>query len=662
MKDEFNTTEDASVPFSGISSARAAQAATPSVSLRIIATSDVHMHLRPHCYYADEPLDERALALLAPAIRAARSARPGAILLDNGDFLQGTPMGDVAAAAGMSPAVTCMNALGYDAATLGNHEFNFGLPVLRQALAAADFPIVSANIVRAFGPEPTQDIPFLPPSVLLHRHLKDTTGRVHKLRIGIVGLLPPQTTTWDRTHLRGALLTRSIVEAASAHVRDLRLQGADVVVALCHSGLSGADTDPGAENAARALARTGMVDAIVAGHSHLSFPSPDHAEIEGLNRTEGMVYGTPLVMPKPFAASAGVIDLDLTRVAGTWIVAQSDSHLLFPEDDAFADPAILEATQPAHVATLNHIRTVVGRCEEPLTSYFSQVTTTPSLRLVLDAQRAYAQDVLRDTALSALPLISVTSPAKAGGRNGVKNYTDIAAGQISRGNIASIYPFTNSVAFATCTGTQLFDWVVEASKTFERVPLGMQDAPLLSATMPSYRFDVFDGLEITFDVSQPEGPKRVASILHDGRPLRPDAHFVIVANDHRIALGGHFTPSFPVLEDTVPLTEVIERFLARGPLLRETRPPLWRFSPLPDTTAVFQSSPKADQHLEDVTTLALSPAGRGERGFSKYRLHLDPSIRTGPKPSTRSIQPLESTTSEVTAPVAISNLPPYMKA
>lgn len=117
-------------------------------SLQILATTDLHMRLLPFDYLCDVPSHSGDLATLATLIEALRADHPNTLLVDNGDFLQGTPTADVAAANAQTlhPAISAMNLASYDAAGVGNHELDYGLSVLSAAMSQANFPILSANL------------------------------------------------------------------------------------------------------------------------------------------------------------------------------------------------------------------------------------------------------------------------------------------------------------------------------------------------------------------------------------------------------------------------------------------------------------------------------------------------------------------------------------
>ena len=157
-------------------------------SLQILATTDLHMRLLPFDYLRDVPSHSGDLATLATLIEALRADHPNTLLVDNGDFLQGTPMADVAAenAQTLHPAISAMNLAGYDAAGVGNHELDYGLSILSAAMSQANFPFLSANLRLtdlAHG-----GLPNLRQEIVLERRIQGSEGQQVPLRVGILGL------------------------------------------------------------------------------------------------------------------------------------------------------------------------------------------------------------------------------------------------------------------------------------------------------------------------------------------------------------------------------------------------------------------------------------------------------------------------------------------
>jgi len=356
-----------------------------TIQLRLLGTSDLHMFVDDYDYYRDRPDETVGFAKTATLIDRARAEVMNSLLFDNGDLIQGSPLGDFLAsgqavpAGTVHPMIAAMNRMAYDAGTIGNHEFNFGLDFLERALSGPTFPMVSANVTRADGTR------FLPPWTVLERNFLDTTGTSHTLRVGVIGFVTPQIVQWDRAALSGKLVTQDILEAAQRHVPALA-RSCDLVVALCHSGISAAPRQGGDENAALYLAAVPGIDALLTGHSHRVFPGPDYAGHEKIDAVRGSLAGVPAVMPGFWGSHLGIIDLTLKSRVGRWAVAdfRTEARPIYRREGAailsLTDPAppVVAAIEPSHRATIAYMQQPVGRSAVPITSYFALIGDDPA--------------------------------------------------------------------------------------------------------------------------------------------------------------------------------------------------------------------------------------------------------------------------------------------
>ena len=603
--------------------------------LRIIATTDLHMHVLPYDYYADRAAPSHGLAVMADLVASLRAGAPASLLLDNGDFLQGNPMGDVIAEqrhpgpGRPHPMIAAMNALGYDAAGLGNHEFNYGLDFLRDSLAAAAFPVVCANVGLPGSAAGTLRARY----VILDRQLADAAGRLQTLRIGVLGVLPPQIMVWDRAHLHGRVITHDIVAAAAACLPRIRAEGADLVVALCHSGIGPAIPEPGMENAATALAALPGIDAVVAGHSHLVFPGAGFAGLPGVDPVRGTLAGKPAVMAGCFGSHLGLIDLLLDRAGDGWHVAAATAAALPVPRNAATGPAgaaIRAAVAADHAATLAHIRRPVGRTEVPLTSFFAMLPGNAALAVVAEAQRWHVAQALRGTAHADIPLLSAVAPFKMGGRGGPDYYTDVPAGDLALRNVADLYAYPNTIRAVLVTGAGLAAWLERAAGIFATLAPARPDQPLLDPDTPYSHFDVIDGVTYTIDLARPPrgaaaDGSRIGALRYDGRPVAATDRFIIATNSYR-AVGGASHPGTPadsvIYESAAPIRDILRRYVLRTGTIRAHPGPGWRFRPLQGATALFLSAPRAAAHLGTLPGLRVDLVGPAPGGFATFRLHL----------------------------------------
>jgi len=631
----------------------AATAADNQVHLRLMETTDLHVAIFPYDYYADAPDDTVGLGRTAALIARARAEAANSVLIDNGDLIQGNPLGDYAAyergsgPGTIHPVFTAMNTLGYEVSTLGNHEFNYGLDFLDRALAGAGFPFVCANLVRAAaitGDDPLRDRTYMPPFRIVEKKVVDGAGNSRRLRLGFIGFLPPQIMLWDSANLDGKVVVRDIVSTAHAYVPVMKEQGADVIVALSHSGIDGRQTDM-MENAALFLAAVPGIDVILAGHQHLVFPNGrDFAGIPGVDPHNGTLMGKPAVMAGFWGSHLGLIDLLIEPVGDSWRIVDHTSEArpiwerrnnrIVPTVDDV--PAVEAPVQADHDATLAYVRRPVGRTSVPLFSYFALVADDPSVQIVADAQLWYLRRMLKGTEWESLPLLSASAPFKAGGRAGPGYYTDVPAGPLAIRNIADLYLYPNAVRAVLVTGAQVKEWLERSAGLYNRIEPGAQDTPLIDPAFPSFDFDIMKGVSYKIDVSQPSrydahgvliAPEahRILDLAYEGRPIDPAGKFVIATNNYRAGGGGNFPGadgSTIIFQAPDTIRDVIVRYVHECGTVNPRANGNWSLAPLPGTTVLFQSSPRAGNHLDAVKGLSIAYAGEGENGFGNYRIAL----------------------------------------
>mgnify|MGYP005619386523 CR=1 FL=1 len=619
--------------------------------LRLMGTTDLHVHIYPYDYYTDRPVDTVGLARTAAHIAGIRAEATNSMLFDNGDFLQGNPMGDyIAYERGMQdgdmhPIIQAMNTVGFDASTLGNHEFNYGLDFAMRSIAGAEFPVISANIVRSLGARPTEDTTLVAPFVVLERMLTDGEGMAHPIRVGVIGFTPPQVMTWDRRHLEGKVVVRDIVETARAWVPEIKAQGADIVIALNHSGIGEPGHVAGQENATVPLAAVEGLDVVMAGHQHLLFPGPGFETIAGVDADKGTIHGKPAVMGGFWGSHLGVIDLLLEWAEGGWRIVGHESTLRpisRRNDDHSVTPLVksernvLDAVATEHRATLRYIRRAVGWTSSPLFSYFALVADDPSVQLVANAQMWYVAEMLKGTPHEKVPLLSAAAPLKAGGRAGPDHYTDVPAGEIAIKHVADLYLFPNRLRAVRISGADLRGWLERSAGLFNRIEPGGRNQMLLNPDFPSYHFDVIDGVTYQIDLSQPPrfdargkliAPDswRILDLAWQGRPVTDDMEFVIATNSYRAGGGGEFPGARGdtiILEAPDTNRDVLVRYIAEQGTIDPTADNNWRLAPLPGTTVLFDTGPRAMRYLDQMTALRLEPAGDAPGGFIRFRLAL----------------------------------------
>jgi 2',3'-cyclic-nucleotide 2'-phosphodiesterase/3'-nucleotidase len=480
--------------------------------------------------------------------------------------------------------------------------------------------------------------------VILDRDFIDEGGISRRLRVGVIGFVPPQIMQWDKANLDGRVFVIDTVEAARRYVPQMRAAGADLVVALVHSGLSAVPARGMDENAAAYLAEIPGIDAILAGHSHLVFPDPSFANLPGVDVARGTINRVPTVMAGFWGSHLGVVDLTLRRTAEGWrrvdgiaatrgIRRRENNQWVAAVDP---DPVIVAAVQPEHTGTLAYVRRPVARSTARIHSYFALVQDDPSVQLVARAQAAYIRRVLQGGPHANLPVLSAAAPFKAGGRGGPAYYTDVPAGDIAIRNVADLYLYPNTVRAVRVSGAIVREWLEMSAGQFNRIdPAVTTPQLLINPAFPTYNYDVIDGVTYRIDVTQParytpQGrmadaqARRIVDLTFRGQPVTDAMEFVVATNNYRASGGGNFPGmdgSNIVFETGETNQEIIKDWLIAQRTVDATVTPIWSFAPIATPVqAVFESSPEA-KSLTGAGT-RIRHVGEGKNGFELYALTL----------------------------------------
>lgn len=522
-----------------------------SVDVRILSTTDLHTNLVNYDYYQDKESQKIGLAKTAVLIDNAKAENSNVVLVDNGDLIQGTPLGTYKALVDrvekgeQHPMYAALGALGFDASTLGNHEFNYGLDYLKNVISTAGLPVVNANVIDA-----TSNQPLFKQYEIITKSFKDADGKQVNLKIGITGIVPPQILNWDKANLEGKVTVRDSVKALEELVPKIRQAGADIVLVLSHSGIGDDEYHEGEENVGYQIAGIKGVDAVVSGHSHAEFPSGDdtgfyekYPNVDGVN---GTINGTPVTMAGKYGDHLGVIDLGLTYTNGKWKVTKSHAEIREIDTKSnIADPRVIAIADKAHQGTIAYVRKQVGTTTAPINSYFALVKDDPSVQIVNNAQLWYAKQELAGTPEAELPLLSAAAPFKAGTRGDATAYTDIPAGPIAIKNVADLYLYDNVTAILKVTGADLKEWLEMSAGQFNQIdPTDTKPQSLVNMEYRTYNFDVIDGLTYEFDVTQPNkydrngnlvnaNASRVRNLKYNGQAIDPNQEFMVVTNNYR---------------------------------------------------------------------------------------------------------------------------------
>jgi 2',3'-cyclic-nucleotide 2'-phosphodiesterase/3'-nucleotidase len=506
-------------------------------ALTVMGTTDLHGHVFNWDYfkdaeYADKAGNAMGLARISTLVNQVRAekGRENTLLLDAGDTIQGTPLtyyyakvDPITAAGGpVHPMAAAMNAIGYDAAALGNHEFNYGIETLRRFEEQLDFPLLGANAVDAKTLRPA-----FPPYVMKTFRVKGA----RPVKVAVLGLTNPGIAIWDKAYVQGKLAFPGLEEQAAKWVPKLRSMGADVVIVSAHSGTSGTssygDQVPYVENAAANVAqKVPGIDAILVGHAHLEIP-----ELRVVNEQTGktVVLSEPLC----FAERLTLFDIELVFRRGCWEV-ESVAASLRDSKTVADDPRITKLLAQQHAKVVAYVNQVVGKATATLTTVDARYTDAPIIDLITKVQEDVVKAALAGTQYASLPVIAQASP--------FSRTSQIPAGDVTIRDLSSLYVYDNTLVAKLMTGAQLRAYLEYSAEYFvQTAPGAVVDVEKLTNAggRPDYNYDYVSGLRYDIDIAQPAG-SRIKNLTFGGAPLDDAQQFVLAVNNYRANGGGAF--------------------------------------------------------------------------------------------------------------------------
>ena len=490
--------------------------APDTVTVTLLETSDLHGHLLPWDDVRLRPADV-GLARIATRVTEIRKASPNVLLLDAGDTIEGTPEESLQAhraafaallssegAPDADPMARAMSRMGYDAMAVGNHEFNFGLDVLRKAQRESSFPWLSANARRARDGTPA-----------FPEYVVRTIGGV---RIGLLGLTTPAIPGWEPEGNRPGLVWEDPVVTAGRLVPVLRgRERCDYVVLLIHSGLevepeTGISDGTDFENRVAALAREVRgIDLILMGHTHRRIP---------LRK----ISGVPVIQPGRWGEALARVDVAFSKRGGRWKAEEPKGELLPSDASIPPDAAVAAVAAPFERAARRWLDETVADADEPFSAEKARLVDSALLDLINDTQlKATGADL---SMTSLLP----------GGR-----YEGLPKGRVTVRDLWALYPYENQLVVVEIDGAGLKACLEHAAEFYGTAALaGGRIVLTPNDRMIPYNFDAVQGASYRIDPTAPVG-RRIRDLVVKGRPVRPGDRFTLAVNSYRAQGGGGYS-------------------------------------------------------------------------------------------------------------------------
>lgn len=478
----------------GPTTSKAQVPAARTVDVQILGLNETHGQLSP-LNRSGRPAG--GAATLAAYLEREEAENRRTLILDSGDFMQGPAISSYFEG---EPTVEVYNAIGVDAAAVGNHEFDWGRGALAERIDQADFPFLAVNIIDdATGRAPQGVQPY-------------TVENLQGVKVGVIGVANPDTknvTLPVATEGVSFLDLQQTAAAVNDAVEQLRRRNVETIVVTAHQGLETATEGALADLVAQLSPE---VDLVLGGHIPLEFDT--------------VINGIPVV--QSFGNTRGYADVTLTVDRATKDVVGVDTAVKATYVDGIAPDAQVQAIVDRYQATLKEaLGGTVGAATTSIVRGATRTVESEMGNFVTDAMRTYLEGVD----------IAVTN---AGGLR-----ADIAAGPITLEEVYAVLPFNNTLVTMDLTGAQVIEVLEQGANS-------------------QYGTVQVSGLRWSYDAAAPFGDRVTAVTLADGTPLDPTATYRVATNNFMATGGDQFTTltkGAKTVDTGINLVDTVVRYL-----------------------------------------------------------------------------------------------------
>ncbi|WJH31151.1 bifunctional metallophosphatase/5'-nucleotidase [Paenibacillus sp. CC-CFT742] len=526
---------------------------TRTSNFDILFTSDLHGAIRP-IHYNTNAYRPAGLALLASLIRKERERSPELMLVDNGDLLQGSPLASYAASldadSHVHPFINVLNELGYDAAVMGNHEFNYGQELLHGAVEASHFPWLSANIVSSKQP----DVPAYGPPYLI----KTLASGV---KVALLGATTHYIPNWEHPKNIEGLQFLDALETIRKWVGYIREhERPDVMVVSYHGGFE-CDLESGeaaerltGENQAYAICRDiEGIDVLLTGHQHRQLTAD--------------IHGVTVIQPGFSGNGAGHVSVQLAQHSdGTWKITGKEARLLLLDENSHVQPdaVVMDLTEDLEAAAQAWLDQPIGEVAGDLS-----INDVTALRLASHPFITFVHQVQMEATGAEISNTALLSEEARG-----------FSSRITVRDVLSNFIYPNTLTVLELSGQDIRDALEQTARYFELNASGevVVNPAYMTPKPQHYNYDMWAGLEYELDISKPVG-SRVVRLEREGKPLDMEGAYSVVMNSYRAAGGGDYAmyPGKKVLhEGATDMAALVEDYIRRHQPLKVEQSNNWR--------------------------------------------------------------------------------------
>lgn len=471
------------------------QVTAKEVGVSILATSDVHGRMLPWDYGTDKADSSGSYAQISSFLKEYRSQHANIIMVDAGDIIQDNQIERFNNVKD-HPAIAALNAMHYDIMVLGNHEFNFGMPIVDKVISEFKGQSLAANIYYKDSGKP-----YLPATTIIEKE---------GIKIGFIGATTPFVPEYENKtgYVNQMEFTMPIPEIKK-QIANLKQQSVDAIVLVTHMGLDNENNKPGT-GVADVANQLPELDVIIAGHNHQ-------------NISEKVINNVVITEPHRYGTVVSVVDLKFD-IDGNKKTLKAKKSQTLPVKTYPADPEIEKIYSPYHQQLREISSQVIGETDQDLVPQ----------EIIHGIPAVYLQESGLTNLLNFVQLYYSGADVTAVLVDNKKAILN--KGPIARKDIANNYQYTaGETSIFEVTGKDLKDYMEWSAAYFAQVQPTDKNYQYDSVRGASkyMTYDMFGGVKYIIDLSEPVGNRIKNLTLLNGKVITDDMKLKLGMNAYR---------------------------------------------------------------------------------------------------------------------------------